>query len=54
MPDHDQMAYEVWYAWPVTDNITITPAWFATEQYSNTNTDMDAKSGFIVKTTFKF
>jgi len=53
-PDHDQMAYEVWYAWPVTDNITITPAWFATEQYSNTNTDLDSKSGFIVKTTFKF
>jgi len=53
-PDYDEMAYEIWYSWPVSDNITITPGFYVVEQYSNTAGDADDKTGVVVKTTFKF
>jgi hypothetical protein len=53
-PDKDQMAYEIWYSYPISDNVTITPGIYVVEQYSPTATDLDDKTGFVVKTTFKF
>jgi len=53
-PDYDEMAYEIWYSWPVTDNITITPGFYVVEQYSTTASDADDKTGVVIKTKFTF
>jgi len=48
-PYDDPMTYEVYYSIPVSDNITVTPAYFYVEK--NAAEDV---SGAIVKTTFNF
>jgi hypothetical protein len=47
--DDDPMTYEVYYSIPVSDNITVTPAFFAVEK-----NDAEDYTGGIVKTTFTF
>ena len=54
--DDPGFAYELFYKFQVTDNITVTPALtLLTKPYSNdaTQNEINALSG-IVKTTFKF
>jgi len=46
----DPMAYEVYYSIPVSDNITVTPAFFSIEKNGAT----DDVTGALVKTTFTF
>ena len=43
------LAYELWYKFQVTDNISVTPAFFWIE-----NSGVDDTFGGLVKTTFKF
>jgi hypothetical protein len=45
----DNLAYELWYNWQVTDNIAVTPAFFYIE-----NTGADDTFGGMLKTTFTF
>jgi hypothetical protein len=45
----DTLAYELWYKFQVTDNISVTPAFFWIE-----NDGADDTFGGLVKTTFKF
>jgi hypothetical protein len=45
----DTLAYELWYKFQVTDNISVTPAFFWVE-----NTGVDDTYGGLVKTTFRF
>ena len=45
----DPMAYEVYYSMAVSDNITVTPAFFSIEKDG-----ADDVSGGLVKTTFRF
>jgi len=45
----DPMAYEVYYSIAVSDNITVTPAFFTVEKDG-----ADDVTGGLVKTTFKF
>ncbi len=45
----DTLAYELWYKFQVTDNISVTPAFFWVE-----NSGVDDTYGGLVKTTFKF
>jgi len=45
----DPMAYEVYYSMAVSDNITVTPAFFNIEKNG-----ADDVSGGLVKTTFRF
>ena len=45
----DTLAYELWYKFQVTDNISVTPAFFYIE-----NRGTDGTYGGLVKTTFKF
>ena len=45
----DNLAYELWYNWQVTDNIAITPAFFYTE-----NTGISDTYGGMLKATFEF
>ncbi len=45
----DPMAYEVYYSMAVSDNITVTPAYFNIEKDG-----ADDVSGALVKTTFRF
>ena len=45
----DPMAYEVYYSIAVSDNITVTPAFFSVEKDG-----ADDVTGGLVKTTFKF
>jgi hypothetical protein len=45
----ETLAYELWYKFQVTDNISVTPAFFWIE-----NTGADDTYGGLVKTTFKF
>jgi hypothetical protein len=45
----ETLAYELWYKFQVTDNISVTPAFFWVE-----NTGADDTYGGLVKTTFKF
>jgi len=45
----DPMAYEVYYSMAVSDNITVTPAFFSIEKDG-----ADDVTGGLVKTTFKF
>ena len=49
--DRDNSALEVWYDIQVTDNISVKPAVFWTNNYDN---DDDDKFGAVVTTTFKF
>ena len=49
--DKDNSALELWYDFAVTDNISIKPAVFWTNNYSKENDD---KFGAVVITTFKF
>jgi len=45
----DPMAYEIYYSMAVSDNITVTPAYFNVERDG-----ADDVSGALVKTTFRF
>ena len=45
----DTLAYELWYKFQVTDNISVTPAFFWVQ-----NEGADDTYGGLVKTTFKF
>ncbi len=45
----DPLAYEVYYSMPVSDNITVTPAFFSIEKNG-----ADDYTGGVVKTTFTF
>ena len=45
----DPMAYEVYYSIAVSDNVTVTPAYFNIEKDG-----ADDVSGALVKTTFRF
>ena len=45
----DTLAYELWYKFQVTDNISVTPAFFWVG-----NNGADDTYGALVKTTFKF
>jgi hypothetical protein len=45
----DTLAYELWYKFQVTDNISVTPAFFWVQ-----NDGVDDTYGGLVKTTFKF
>jgi hypothetical protein len=45
----DTLAYELWYKFQVTDNISVTPAFFWIENDGASDT-----YGGLVKTTFKF
>jgi hypothetical protein len=49
--DKDNNAFELWYQYQVTDNISIKPAVFWTNNYTN---DADDTFGALVQTTFKF
>ena len=49
--DADNNALELWYQYQVTDNISIKPAVFWTNNY---NGDTDDQFGALVQTTFKF
>ena len=49
--DNDNSAFELWYQYQVTDNISIKPAVFWTNNYANDNDDT---FGALVQTTFKF
>ncbi|SBO41817.1 iron uptake porin [Cyanobium sp. NIES-981] len=46
---NDNLAYELWYNWQVTDTIAVTPAFFYIE-----NTGADDTVGGMLKTTFSF
>ena len=43
-------AYELFYKFQVTDNISVTPAFFWIDNYGSSS----ASTGGLVKTTFKF
>ncbi len=45
----ENLAYELWYKWQVTDNISVTPAFFYVQ-----NTGVDDTYGGLIKTTFEF
>ena len=47
---NSSLAYELWYKFQVTDNISVTPAFF----YIGTPNGFDDTFGGLVKTTFKF
>ena len=49
--DRDNNALELWYQYQVTDNISVKPAVFWTNNYTN---DDDDTFGAVVQTTFKF
>ena len=49
--DRDNNALELWYDYQVTDNISVKPAVFWTNNYDS---DDDDKFGAVVITTFKF
>ena len=54
-PEDDNFAGEVWYNYQVTDNISIKPAIFWTDDaYGNQSTKGANKFGALVQTTFKF
>ncbi|MGB5134868.1 MAG: iron uptake porin [Prochlorococcaceae cyanobacterium] len=48
-PGNNTLAYELWYRWQVTDNISVTPAFFWIENSGRSDT-----YGGLVKTTFTF
>ncbi len=48
------LAYELWYKFQVTDNISVTPAFFWIENSASATTSGDDTYGALVKTTFKF
>jgi len=48
------LAYELWYKFQVTDNISVTPAFFWIENAASATTTGDDTYGALVKTTFKF
>ena len=48
------LAYELWYKFQVTDNISVTPAFFWIENEATATTTGDDTYGALVKTTFKF
>ena len=45
------MAYEAFYAYPVNDSMTITPAVYLLE---NSGTSEEDETGVVVKTSFSF
>ena len=49
--DADNNALELWYQYQVTDNISVKPAVFWTNNYAS---DADDTFGALVQTTFKF
>lgn len=49
--DRDNNALELWYQYQVTDNISVKPAVFWTNNYAS---DADDTFGAMVQTTFKF
>ncbi|MFO8239347.1 MAG: iron uptake porin, partial [Prochlorococcaceae cyanobacterium] len=48
-PGNDTLAYELWYKFQVTDNISVTPAFFWVERSGRDDT-----YGGVLKTTFTF
>ena len=48
------LAYELWYKFQVTDNISVTPAFFWIENSDTVTTSGDDTYGALIKTTFKF
>ena len=48
------LAYELWYKFQVTDNISVTPAFFWIENAATATNTGDDTYGALVKTTFKF
>ena len=52
----DTLAYEIWYKFQVTDNISVTPAifWIQKDAVVGRPNSGDDSVGAIVKTTFKF
>ena len=47
----EEMAYEAFYAYPVNDGMTITPAIYLLE---NSGTSEEDETGVVVKTSFSF
>ena len=47
----EEMAYEAFYAYPVNDSMTITPAFYLLE---NSGTSEEDETGVVVKTSFSF
>jgi hypothetical protein len=47
----DQTGFEVSYAYPLNDNVTITPGFFTVEE---TTTNKDDDTGVVVETSFSF
>ncbi len=47
----EEMAYEAFYAYPINDGMTITPAVYLLE---NSGTDEEDETGVVVKTSFSF
>ena len=47
----EEMAYEAFYAYPVNDSMTITPAVY---QLENSGTGEEDETGVVVKTSFSF
>jgi hypothetical protein len=52
----DTLAYELWYKFQVTDNISVTPAifWIQNDSVVGIPNSGDDSVGALVKTTFKF
>jgi len=48
--DHDETSYEVYYTYPLSDYITITPGWF----FINGDTGAEDLNGIAVNTNFTF
>jgi hypothetical protein len=54
-PEDDNFAAEIWYNYQVSDNVSIKPAVFWTQDaYGNATVDGANKFGAVVQTTFKF
>ena len=47
----EEMAYEAFYAYPVNDGMTITPAIYLLE---NSGASEEDETGVVVKTSFSF
>ena len=47
----DQTGFEVSYAYPINDNVTITPGFFTVEE---TTTNKDDDTGVVIETAFSF
>ena len=54
-PEDENFAFEVWYDYRVTDNVSVKPAVFYTsDAFGKATADGANKFGALVQTTFKF